>query len=90
MTARPPKKKRRVASGRRRLDGAVLDVPAVAALLGATEKCIRARVARQLLPHRRWSGRVVFLRAEVMAFLEKLDGCHVDQALANVKARTER
>jgi hypothetical protein len=65
----------------------VLDVATVAVLLGTSEKCVRARVARQLLPHRKWASRVVFLRAEVMAFLSQLEGCTVDQALENVAAR---
>lgn len=84
---RPPKKRAGQATGRRRLDGEVLDVAATAVLLGTSQGCIRARVARQLLPHRRWGARVVFLRRELMAFLSKLDGCNVDQALANVAVR---
>jgi helix-turn-helix protein len=83
----PPRKRAGQASGRRRLEGEVLDVAAIAALLGTSEKCVRSRVARQMLPHRKWSGRVVFLRSEVMAFLSKLDGCDVEQALAAVAAR---
>jgi hypothetical protein len=85
---RPPKKRDGQATGPRRLNGDLLDVSTVSALLGTSEKCIRSRVARQLIPHRKWSGRVVFLRAEVMAFLTQLDGCSVDQALANVATRS--
>jgi hypothetical protein len=83
MSRQPPLKAKGKPTGPRRLNGDVLDVATVATLLGTSEKCIRGRVARQLLPHRKWSGRVVFLRAEVMAFLTQLDGCTVDQALAN-------
>jgi hypothetical protein len=84
---RTPQKRAGVATGRRRLDGEVLDVAGAAQLLGATEKCIRARVARQLLPFRRWGARIVFLRADLMKFLGQLEGVSVDQALANGAAR---
>ncbi|MGH7388850.1 MAG: helix-turn-helix domain-containing protein [Candidatus Rokuibacteriota bacterium] len=84
---RPPRKRAGLPTGPRRLDGEVLDVAGVAQLLGATEKTVRARVARQLLPHRRWGGRVVFMRAELMTFLSKLEGVSVNQALANVAGR---
>jgi hypothetical protein len=88
MRRSPPKKRVGQATGPRRLEGEILDVAATAALLGVTEKCIRARVTRQLLPHRIWGSRVCFLRAELMAFLTKLDGCTVDQALAGLKVRS--
>lgn len=82
-----PPAKRAGQGGRRRIDGEVLDVAGVAQFLGATEKTIRARVARQLLPHRRWGGRVVFLRADLMNFLGQLEGVSVAEALANASAR---
>ncbi len=78
---RPPAKRNGQALGRRRIDGEVLDVAGVARLLGTSEKTIRSRVARQQLPHRRWGGRVVFLRGELLAFLAKLDGCSIEKAL---------
>lgn len=87
---RPPRKLAGQGLGqRRRLDGEVLDVAGVSRLLGVTEKCIRARVTRQLLPHRRWGSRIVFLRGDVMAFLSKLDGVSVDEALRNGAGRSE-
>ncbi len=58
---RPPRKRKGQGSGPRRLNGVVLDVPAAAELLGATEKVVRARAARGLLPWRRWGGRILFL-----------------------------
>jgi hypothetical protein len=87
MRAKPPKKEKDQKTGPRRLDGALLDVTSAARFLGATEKCIWSRVARQLLPFRRWGGRVVFLRADLMTFLAKLDGVSVDEAIANTAAR---
>jgi hypothetical protein len=83
----PPKKAPGRPTGRRRIDGAVLDVPAVAAFLGVTEKAARAQIARGLLPHRRLGGRVVCLADEIRAFLAGLPGTTADEALANVAAR---
>jgi hypothetical protein len=85
-----PKKSAGQATGPRprRLDGEVLDITATAALLGTSAHTIRARAARGLLPHRRWAGRIVFLRREVLEFLTKLDGCTLAEALANVATRT--
>jgi hypothetical protein len=87
---RPPKKQAGQATGRRRLNGAVLDVPAMADRLGDTEKGIRAKIARGLLPYRRLGGRIAFLSDEVDAFLHQLPGVSVAEALANIAARGER
>ncbi|MCI0371430.1 MAG: helix-turn-helix domain-containing protein [candidate division NC10 bacterium] len=84
---RLPRKQKGQASGPRRLDGTVLDVAAAAELLGVTEKLVRARAARGLLPWRRWGGRVLFLREELLAFMGALPGVSVQQALENVGAR---
>jgi len=84
----PPTKRAGQASGRRRLDGEILDVTTTAALIGVSEKCIRARVARRLIPHRRWGSRVVFLRAELLDFMRQLAGVSVDEALSNVAQRS--
>jgi excisionase family DNA binding protein len=61
----------------------ILDVPGAAKLLGLTERSIRARVARHQLPFRRLGGRIIFRRAELLDFLEKLDGVGLGEALAN-------
>ena len=84
---KPPKKSPGTATGRRRLNGAALDVTATAEFLGVTEKQTRARIARGLIPHRIWGGRVITLPSELTEFLAKLPGCTVDAALANVRAR---
>jgi hypothetical protein len=83
----PPRKRAGVATGPRRLDGAVLDVATMARELGDSEKGIRAKVARGLLPYRRLGVRVIFVRAEVQDFLRQLPGVSVNEALANVVAR---
>lgn len=48
---------------------------------------VRARVERRLLPFVRWSGRVCFLRSELLHFLQALDGITAEQAISNVRAR---
>jgi len=83
----PPRKRAGQPSGARRLAGQMLDVAGAAAMIGCSEKVIRARTARGLLPHRRWGGRVVFLASELTAFLEQLPGVTRSQAIENVLAR---
>ena len=77
--------------GRRKtqtLPGEILDVSAAAVFLGISEKGVRARVARRMIPFKRWGGRVCFLRAELLDFLRSLDGCRVDEALQNGRERS--
>ena len=62
----------------------------MAAEMGATEKMIRAQVARKLLPHKKLGSRIVFLPDQVRAYLEHLPGVDVTEALANTKARAGR
>jgi Helix-turn-helix domain len=63
-----------------------LYIPEAAALLGTTEKGIRARVARRQLPFRQLAGRIIFKRSELLDFLGKLDGVTIAEAIANAKA----
>ena len=81
----PPKKTTGQAKGPRRINGELLDVAGAAALLGYSEKAVRGRVARRLLPHRKDNGRVVLIRRELLEFLDKLPGVTVAEALANAK-----
>ena len=74
MSKQPPTKKPGQATGRRKINGAVLDVAGAAEYLGVTDKQVRARVERGLLPFRRWGGRVVFLKDELMDYFAALDG----------------
>jgi hypothetical protein len=87
MRQAPPLKRAGQAKGPRRLNGAVLDVTTFATEFGDTDKGVRAKAARGLLPYRRLGGRIVFIRSEVEDFLRKLPGVSVDEALANLKAR---
>jgi hypothetical protein len=72
-------------SGPRRLDGELMDVDTTARFLGATPKAVRARYARRQLPGRKWSGRVVFMRSELLEFIHGLEGVPVAEALANAR-----
>jgi hypothetical protein len=93
MTARataPPKKRAGQGRGARRLDGDIRDVASQAAAWGDTEKGIRSKVARRLIPFRQLGGRIVFLRSEMDEFVRQLPGVSLDEALANVRARGSR
>jgi len=79
MTNKPPIKKPRGCLGNRTINGVLLDVRGAAALLGVTEKTLRARIARHQVPFRVWGGRVVFVRAELERFLDKLPGCSLTE-----------
>jgi excisionase family DNA binding protein len=67
----------------------LLTVPGAAALLGISEKALRARVARRSVPFRRLGRRIVFMESELAEFVRSLDGVRVDEAIANI-ARTSR
>jgi hypothetical protein len=73
--------------GPRRFNGELLDIASASQLLGCSEKSLRARVARQCVPFRRFSGRIVFRRIELEQFIEQLPGVTVQQAQANLAAR---
>jgi hypothetical protein len=85
----PPRKRAGQGVGPRQFKGELLDVRSVAVLLGVTEKLIRSRVERRLIPFRRLGGRVVFLRDELSEFQQRLPGCGLDEALKNLKDRAE-
>jgi hypothetical protein len=74
--------------GPRAFQGEILDVASASAFLGISEKSLRARVARRMIPFKRWGGRVCFLRGELLDFLRNLDGCRIDEALQNGRERS--
>ena len=85
----PPRKRAGQGVGPRRFDGELLDVRGVAAMLGTTEKLVRSRVERRLIPFRRLGGRVVFLRDELTEYQQRLPGCGLEEALENLEQRSE-
>lgn len=72
---------------RKTIDGALLDVRAASAFLGCSERSLRARVARQLVPYRKLNSRVVFLKKELEQFVDTLPGVNVEEACANADRR---
>lgn len=85
----PPKKKPGQGLGPRTIAGAALDVRGGSHFLGWSEKRTRRLIERKLIPFRRLGGRIVFLRSELEAWLQSLDGCSLDEAQANQAARAE-
>lgn len=88
MLRQPPRKKKGQGKGDlRAIGGALLGVHEAGGYLGITEKMVYARVARRQIPFKKWGGRIVFVRKELEAFIEKgLDGgCSVDEALQNLE-----
>lgn len=76
------------ARGPRRFDGKLLDVRGAAELLGVSQKVVRARVHRHLLPFRRFGGRVLFVRDELERFVDELPGCSAQEAKHNLIMRS--
>ncbi len=90
MTAIPPKRKAGQGTGRRRMDGEMLDFCSVASVFGGTEKQWRGWADRGLIPYHRLGGRIFFLRGELCNFLSSLPGNNPDEARANIEAREGR
>jgi len=81
--------KRILKAARRTFDGALLDISTASQLLGCSERSLRARVARHTIPFRKLDSRVVFRRSELESFMADLPGVTLDEARANVAARTK-
>ena len=64
-----------------------LDVNGCAKAIDRTPSAVRHLVERGLIPHRKWNGKIIFLRTEVEAFLKKLPGCTLDEVQRNIEAR---
>jgi len=87
---KPPRKRLGQGRGRRKLDGEVMDITAVSTHYGGTPKLWRSRVARRLVPFRRWGGRILFLRKELDEFFaEGLEGCTLAEARSELKRRSQ-
>ena len=83
----PPKKKPGQGTGPRTFNGAAVDVRGASVFLGGTEKQTRGLVERRLIPFKRLGGRIIFLRAELEAWLSNLDGCTLAEAKTNLEMR---
>lgn len=71
----------------KRRESLFCDVKEAARVIGCSERAVRARVARQVIPCRRLGKRVLFLRAELEQFLAGLPGVTLDEARRNQEAR---
>ena len=74
---------------RRAINGDLLDIASASQLLGCSQKMMRARLARRIVPFRKLGGRIVFRRAELEQFIDGLPGVTVAQAHANLAARNK-
>jgi hypothetical protein len=63
---------------RRQFNGELLDITAAGLLLECSENTLRARVARRLVPFRKFSGRIVFRRVELERLIANLPGCSLE------------
>ena len=86
---RPPKKKPGMGTGPRVIRGTILDVRNASQNYGFTEKQFRGGVARGVIPHRRYGGRIIFLKEELDRFFLALPGVTLDQARENRAMRYE-
>ena len=87
LRRQPPRKRSGQGVGPRTIDGAIMDLRHGAVFFGETQKMLRAQVARGTVPHRRFGGRIIFIRAELEEFLKQLDGCSVRDAIGNILER---
>lgn len=69
--------------------GEVLGVKEAAIFFGTTEKAIRRRVDRRLLPCRRLGTRILFLKSELLEFVERLPGTSLEEARENEAMRRQ-
>jgi excisionase family DNA binding protein len=72
---------------RRTVNGLLLGVREAAALIGNSERSLRALIAQGVVPARRFAGRIVFRRAELEKWIENLPGLSLKDAELNRKAR---
>ena len=86
---KPPLKKQGIPTGRRSLAGQILDIAAVSARYGGSERLWYSRVAAGQVPYHRWSGRICFLISELDAFFANLPGVTPDEARANLDAKED-
>jgi hypothetical protein len=88
----PPRRQKGQGCGPRKISGQWLDIRAAAEYIGVTEKLVRTRCARGLLPYRRWGrgtrkgrGRIIFSAAELEQFRLSLPGISVADVLRNLR-----
>jgi len=55
--------------------------------LGLTEKALRGRIDRHLVPHRKVGRNILLWKSELEQWRQKLPGCDVATALENLQKR---
>ena len=69
------------------MKGKGLSVQECAKRLGWTEKTLRNRISRHLIPHRKIGRNVILWELEVEEWRQGLPGCSVEEALSNLRTR---
>lgn len=67
-----------------------LTINGVAELLGKNRKAVEKMVERRLLPFRKHGKRIIFSRAELAVFFDKLPGVTLEEAKQRVGERLGR
>lgn len=65
---------------RRPVSGLMMDLKSAAAFLGGSERWLRRLLENGSVPHRRLNRNIYFLRSELEAFVNELDGITLRQA----------
>ncbi len=74
-------------SARRTINGAYLGVPEASAFLGISERSLRWHADQKLIPFRRLGSRIVFRRAELNEFFDRLPGVSLNEARQNANTK---
>lgn len=85
MTRRPPAQG--LTCAKQEVVGAILYVSDAASYLNCSQKAIRSKVERQIIPYRRLGGRICFLRSELEEFISTLPGTTLAEARENLALR---
>lgn len=74
----------------RRVSGLLLDVREAASLLGMSERSLRWHADKKLVPFRRLGRRIVFRRAELESFYDRLPGISLHEAKQNANTTKKK
>lgn len=72
---------------RRTVNGALMDLKSAAEFLGGSERWLRRLLETGSVPHRKLNRNIYFLRSELEAFVEDLEGVTLRQARYNAKRK---
>ena len=69
--------------------GQLLDIRSGATLMGQTQRWVRKRIERKVIPFRKIGGRVYLVRSELEEWLAQAPGVSPTEAIDNALARRE-